>query len=297
MAGPVTDAHRIIYRDQTTLAIQERFRQFDDFFTYLDGMAGKQVQVTDIIGPTAARRNAPEGGDTPDIEGTHEPVWVRPERIDWGRLIRKEDQIKALTDFKSEYVQGGASAYVREHNAILASALFGPRLIGNEVPVSTAWAGRTVPVDLVAPATPAGMSVRKILNGIQLMETDDITIEEESLALAMTAVENEQLYTDVTYVSKDYRSEAQLDDLSKRVKAIFGIPIITTKRLGLYDANTYQAGLFCKSGMHWGPFMPMDIKSAQNPSKQFREHVYIEGWEAATRSEDYKVVKILNKKG
>ncbi len=49
--------------------------------------------------------------------------------------------------------------------------------------------------------------------------------------------------------------------------------------------------------MYWGPFMPMDIKSAQNASKQFREHVYIEGWEAATRCEDNKVVKILNKKG
>ncbi|KQW22145.1 hypothetical protein ASC80_01740 [Afipia sp. Root123D2] len=297
MAGPVTDAHRIIYRDQTQLAIQERHRQFDDFFTYIDGMSGKQVQVTDIIGTTEARVDAPEGGDTPDIESTHEPVWVKPKRIDWGKLIRKEDQIKALTDFKSEYVQGGASAYVRAHNQILAGSIFGPRLIGNEVPSSSAWAGRTVPVDLVASGTAAGMSVRKILNGMQLMETDDVTLEEENLALAMTAVENEQLWGDVTFVSKDYRAEAQLDDMTKRVKAIFGIPIVITKRLGLYDVNTYQASLFCKSAMHWGPFMPMDIKSAQNASKQFREHVYIEGWEAATRSEDYKVVKILNKKG
>ncbi len=231
MAGQVADTHRLIYRDQTTLAIQERYRQFDDFFSYIDSMSGKQVQVTDIIGTTQARRNAPEGGDTPDIESTHEPVWVRPERIDWGKLIRKEDKIKALTDFKSEYIQGGASAYVREHNGILASAIFGPRLIGNEVPVLSAWAGRTVPVDLGAPGTPGPMSVKKILNAIQLMETDDVIIEEENLAIAMTSVENEQLWGDLTHVSKDYRSKAQLDDMSQRVRTIFDIPVITTKRM------------------------------------------------------------------
>jgi hypothetical protein len=296
MAGPVTDAHRIIYRDQVQQAIQEKNRQFDDYFNYLDGVSGKQLMVTDIIGTMEARIDAPEGGDTPDIETTHEPVWVRPRRIDWGKLIKKEDQIKALTDFKSEYVQAGANAYVRAHNTLLAGAIFGPRLIGNEVPSTAPWAGRTVPVDLGSTGTPNNMSVKKILNAIQVMETDDVVIEEESLAIAMTSVENEQLWNDLTHVSKDYRAKAQLDDMAQRVRTIFDIPVIITKRLGLYDASTYQAGLFCKSAMHWGPAMPMTIQSAPNPAKQYREHPYIEGWEVATRSEDYKVVKILNKK-
>lgn len=296
MAGQVTDAHRIIYRDQVQQAIQERKRQFDDFFSYLDGVSGKQLMVTDIIGTTEARIDAPEGGDTPDIETTHEPVWVRPRRIDWGKLIKKEDQIKALTDFKSEYVQAGANAYVRAHNALLAGAIFGPRLIGNEVPSVAPWSGRTVPVDLGSTGTANGMSVKKILNGIQLMETDDVTIEEESLAIAMTSVENEQLWNDLTHVSRDYRKKAQLDDMEQRVRTIFDIPVIITKRLGMYDAGTFQSALFCKSAMHWGPAMPMTIQSAPNPSKQYREHPYIEGWEVATRSEDYKVVKFLNKK-
>lgn len=295
MSGPVTDVHRIMYRDNVMLALQEKRRQFDDYFTYLDNLSGKQVMVTDIIGTSEARVDAPEGGDTPDIETNHEPVWVKPTRIDWGKIIKKEDQIKALTDFKSEYVQAGANAYIRRHNGILAAALFGPRLIGNEVPVSTAWAGRTVPVDLVAPGTPAGMSVKKILNAMRLMENDEVVVEDEDLALALDPLEVEQLWNDLTFVSKDYRKEAQLDDMNKRVQAIFGIPVVTTKRIADYDANTSTAALWAKSGMHWGPFMPMDIKSSQNPAKQYREHPYIEGWEGATRSEDYKVVKILNK--
>lgn len=293
--GPVTDTHRIMYRDNVMQALQERRRQFDDYFMYLDNLSGKQVSITDILGPMEAIVDAPEGGDTPDVEASHEPVWVRPRRIHWGKIVRKEDQIKALTDYKSEYVQGGVNAYVRSHNGILAASLFGPRLIGPEVPVSSNWNGRTVPVDYGNTGTPQPMSVKKILAGLRMMEMDDIVVEEEDLALALDPLENEQLWNDITYVSKDYRRESQLDDMSKRVQSILGIPVVPTKRLADYDGNTSTAALWCKSGMHWGSFMAMDIKSQQNPAKQYREHPYLEAWEGATRSEDAKVVKILNK--
>lgn len=294
MAGNVTDAHRITYRENVMLALQEKKDQFSDTFSYLDGVAGKQMQVTDLVGTIEARLDAPEGGDTPDLEGTHEPVWARPRRIDWGKVIKKDDQIKALTDFKSEYVQAGVNGVIRKKNVLLASAIFGPRLIGNEVPVSTAWSGRTVAVDLVAPATPAGMSVRKILRAMRYMEDDDIDVEMEQLTLALDPQENEELYQDITFTSTDYRSKSVMED--KRVKSILGIPIITTKRLSDYDGSTSTAALYAKSGMAWGPATPVEIKSSPNPAKQYREHPYIEHWIAATRVEDAKAVKILNKK-
>ena len=297
MAGPVTDAHRVTYQENVALALQERKAQFDIAFTYTSQVSGKQVQVVDIIGASEARLDAAEGGDTPDIDANHEPVWMRPRRIDWGKVIRIEDAIKALTDFKSPYVQGGSRGVVRKKNQILAEAIFGPRLIGNEVPVSTPWAGRTVPVDLGSTGTPNGMSVKKILNGMRLMEEDEVVIEEEEPYLALDPEEVESLWNDLTFVSKDYREQAQMDDINKRVMAIFGIPIIPTKRIADADATTSTAGFFLKSGMHWGDAMPMTIKSAPNPAKQYREHPYIEQWLAATRSEDAKAVKILNKKG
>lgn len=295
MAGPVTDTHRIMYRDNVIQALQEKRRQFDDHFTYLDSLSGKQVSVTNIMGPMDARIDAPEGGDTPDVDASHEPVWIRPRRIDWGKIIKKEDQIKALTDYKSEYVQGGVNAYVRSHNGILAASLFGPRLIGNEVPASSNWNGRTVAVDYGTTGTPSGMKVSKILGALRCMEMDEVDVEEENLALALDPLENEQLWNDITFVSKDYRKESQLDDMAKRVQAIFGIPIVSTKKLADYDGNTSTAALWAKSGMHWGPFSAMEIKSQQNPNRQYREHPYLEAWEGATRSEDAKVVKILNK--
>jgi len=294
MAGPVTDAHRIMFRENITLALQESKDQFSDSFTYIGGVSGKQMQVTDIIGTIEARRNAPEGGDTPDLEGTHEPVWVRPERVDAGKLLKVEDAIKALTDFKSPYIQSMVNGVVRVKNIILAGALFGPRLIGNEVPVSTPWAGDTVPADLEQQGTSSRMSVRKILNGLRLFEDADVDPEMERITIAMSPQANEELYNDITFTSKDYRNKAVMEE--KRVKEILGMPIKITKRIGQYDANTLQSAMYCQSGMHWGPAMPLTVKSQPNPAKEYREHPYIELWLAATRSEDKKVIKILSKK-
>jgi hypothetical protein len=291
--GPVTDTHRITYKENVALAIQEKRAVFEAGFDYTSGISGKQTQVLNVIGKSEARVDAPEGGDTPDIDSQHEPIWVRPTRLDWGKVLRKEDSIKALTDYKSEYVQVGASAMTRGKNAIMAAAVFGPKLIGNEVPSSTAWAGRTVAIDVGGTGS-TGFNVKKILRGIQLMETDDVEVNEEQLVIGADPVEIEQLWGDITFVSKDYRKDAQLDDMNKRVMAIFGIPIITTKRFADAAANQSVAGLWCKSAMKWGDAMPLDINSAPNPQKQFREQVYMENWIAATRTFDAKAVKILN---
>lgn len=293
MAGPVTDAHRITYRENVQLALQERKAQFESAFSYTSGVNGKQMQITDLIGKSEARVDAPEGGDTPDISATHEPVWARPRRIDWGKVITKEDAIKALTDFKSPYVQGGVNGVIRAKNAIMAGAVFGPRLIGNEVPVSTAWAGNTVAAS-VGGTGATGMNVKKILRAINYAETAEIVFEEEDWYLGLDPQEMEDLYGDLTYISKDYREQAQIDDKQKRVTAIFGIPIIPTKRFADSAANTSVAALWAKSGLWWGEAMPLTVTSAPNPAKQYREHPYIETWIAATRTEDAKAIKILN---
>lgn len=290
--GPDLDAHRITYRENVLLAVQEQKDQFGDAFSYIEKVSGKQLQIVDLIGEMEAREDAPEGGDTPDIEASHEPVWVRPKRLDWGKIIKQEDIIKALTSFQSEYVQGGVKAITRKKNRILANSIFGARLIGNEVPVSTAWAGKTVPVDFGSAGTPNRMSVAKVNNAIRLMEDDHVDIDMEELYLVMNPQQNEELYTDITFTSKDYRDKAVMEE--RRVKSIMGIPILSSKNVP-NTGTDYTGGLFAKSGVHWGPAMPLTVKSAPNPAKQYREHPYIEHWLAATRSDDKKAVKILSK--
>jgi len=295
--GPVTDTHRVTYEENFKLALQEGKPQFDDTFEYTSQVKGKQVQVTDIIGTSEARIDAPEGGPTPNMASQHEPVWMRPRRVDWGKLLSVEDYIKSTNNFRSSYIMTGTKAMTRARNSILASAVFGPRLIGNEVPTSSPWNGDTVAVDVGADAA-TGMNVKKILRALRLLEEAEITPEEEQLYLGLDPEEVEGLYYDLTYVSKDYRDRAQLEDMTRRVTAIFGIPIVPTKRFSPVDPDgtTSVAALWCKSGMYWGEAMALDLKSAPAVGQQFREQVYAEQWFAATRTEDKKVIKILNKK-
>lgn len=294
MAGPTTDTYKIIYRDNLQLVVQEKTAQFDNAFEYTGQVKGKQVQVTDLVGKIEARIDAPDGGDTPDIHPNHEPVWMRPRRIDVGTLLRKEDDIKAATSYQSTYVRAHGAGIIRARNAILASALFGPRLIGNEVPVSTAWAGREVAITVGGAGPSVGMNVKKILQAIKYAEDDEISFEDEMAFLALDPQEVLDLYNDLTYISKDYRDRAQLDDKTKRVTAIFDIPIIPTKRIADKAANQSTAAFWFKSGMYWGEAMPLSTDVGERPDKQFRTQLYAETWLAATRLEDAKAIKIIN---
>ena len=293
--GPVTDTHRVTYRENVIMAVQEKKAQFDNAFMFDPSLNGEIMQMVDILGAMEAIIDGPRGGDTPDVEASHEPVCCVPRHIEWGKLIEKEDQIKALTDYKSPYVKAGASTLVRGRNVIMAAALFGVRIIGKQGATSnSAWAGQTVAVTVGSSdsATDVGMNVAKRLDGFMHFENSDIDLDEEEVHLALDPTENRQLYDDIIFVSKDYRDKAVIEE--KRVKSILGIPIHTTKRVA-NTASTSTAALWCKSGMAWGRFAPLDVRSAPNPAKKFREQCYMEEWLGATRLEDEKVVKILNK--
>lgn len=300
MAGPVTDVHRSVYRDNVIQAVQETKAKFEDAFMFDPSLKGEQAQVVDIVGATEARENAPEGGDTPNIVGTHEPVWCNPTRLDWGRLIEKGDAIRTLTDYTSSYVQGGAAAMVRKQNAVMARAIFGDRRIGKQGVTTSSYVAtnRTVAKTVGDPsAGNTGMNVKKILRAIRYLEDFEIDADEEDLFCTVDSVEMEELYGDVTFTSKDYREKSVIDQ-DRRVRKIMNVNIIQSNRLSVYDAaeasNTSVASLHCKRGMYWGEFSPLDAWSRPNTAKQGREQCYMERYIGATRTQDELVVKILN---
>jgi len=109
----VTAAHRLAYKENVQLAVQQKRSRFENYFTYQGNLTGRQMRVLELIGTTEARVDAERGGDTPHIEARIEDVWLRPRRLDWGRLIEKEDTIKAAIDYSSVSVQDGAAAIAR----------------------------------------------------------------------------------------------------------------------------------------------------------------------------------------
>lgn len=301
--GPITDAHKLTYVANVQLAIQQRRSRLDMAFTYQDGLSGRQMSLLELIGSTTAVVDLGRKADTPDIDNNIEPVWIRPRQLAWGKLIEKEDAIKALTNYQSPFVTAGAAAMVRGKDVILAGSIFANRIIGQDGTTSSAWSGRTVAVGVGYTATDdttaTGMNVRKLLRGRRYMQADQVETGDEELFFTGNAQAIEELFRDITYISRDYRSSKPLETPDEEQR-ILNIHILRANDgaagLADYDGSTYTSALFCKSGMYWGEFDPLEIRVPERPDKMMRPHPQMEQWLGATRTEDYKVVKILNKK-
>lgn len=299
--GPITDAHKLTYNANVQLAVQQKTSKFDMAFTYATGLSGRTAQLLELIGETTAVVDLGRKADTPDIDNSIEPVWVIPRQLAWGKLIEKEDHIKALTDYQSPFVQAGAKAMVRGKDVILSQAIFASRKIGQDGGSTSAWAGSTVGVGVGYSATDdttaTGMNVKKILRARRYLAANQVDIGDEELFLSLNAQGIEELFRDLTFISSDYRDRKVLD-APERLD-ILNVTVMPANdgnaAFANYDGSTYTAALWAKSGMHWGEFDPLSTAVPLRADKMNRPHPMMEQWLGATRSEDKKVVKILNK--
>jgi len=313
MAGPVSDTFKLQYSRLVLLAVQQRKSRFEEHFSYAPDLQGRQKMILDLVEPTTAIVNGIRGGDTPNIDANHEPVWVQPTQIEWGKLIEKEDYIKALTDYESPYVQGGAAAIVRGRDLVFATALLGNRIIGLDGTTSQAYSttfvnqaggtsNRYVPntVGSADGATSTGMNVRKLNRAKRIMKQQYVETDYEEFTCVLNAQGDEELFNDIITINTDYRKMAVLDEQAKEVHRVAAVDIVTYEAVPTVPAvpndtgSDYIGVMWCKSGMHYGDFDPLQSFADPSPGKKFRIQTYMENWFGATRSEDAKVVQIGN---
>ncbi|EKS26517.1 phage capsid protein [Afipia felis] len=298
--GPVTDAHKIEYSRNVQLAVQQKKSRFEQGFTYHGDWKGREMIFEELIGPTSAIIDGNRGGDTPNIDANIEPVGVVPRQIEWGKLIEKEDAIKALTDYQSPFVQNGAAAIVRGRDQIFANAIFANRLIGQDGATSQAWdSTNKVVAQTVGSAdgnTDTGMNLRKVQRGKRLLRAQYVDLDMEDLWGVLNAQEMEELYNDLLTINTDTAKMAFVDHDLRLVHNVAGVNFVQFEGKADYDSTHYASAMWCKSGMHYGDFSPLHTSAEPNPAKKYRLHPYIENWFGASRSEDAKVIKLINKK-
>lgn len=309
MAGPVSDTYKLQYSRLVLNAVQQRKSRFEMGFSYAPDLQGRQKMILDLVEPTTAIVGGIRGGDTPNIDANHEPVWVQPLQIEWGKQIEKEDYIKALTDYESPYVQGGAMAIVRGRDVVFASAILGNRIIGLDGTTVQAWgntfiaqngaqANRYVANSVGSDdgATAVGMNVRKINRGKRIFEQQYVELDYEEIWGVLNAQGIEELYNDIVTINTDFKKMAVLDDQTKTVKRVAGVNFVSYENMPAIvgDNADYQGALWVKSGMWYGDFDPLTTYVEPNPAKKYRLHPYMENWWGSTRSEDAKVVQLIN---
>jgi hypothetical protein len=295
--GPVTDEHKLTYKANFELVVQQKTSRFEQAFTYQSDLKGRQAQIIDLIGTTTAIIDGNRGGDTPNIDNQTEPVWAVPHQIEWGKLIEKEDAIKALTDFQSPFVQAGGAAIVRGRDSVFASAIFADRKIGQDGSSTSSYdATAKVVADSVGSTAATGMNLAKIQRTKRYLRAFQVDLDMEDLWGVLNAQEMEELYNDIIAASTTPQGKmAVLDADKKAVHSVSGVSFVNYESMTNYDGSTYTAAIWCKSGMHYGDFSPLETRAEPNPAKKFRIQCYAENWWGSTRSEDKKVIKVLNK--
>lgn len=297
--SPITDAQRVGYQENVTLALQQKRSRYRDYFTYQPNLKGRVALAIELIGSEEAIIDGARGGDTPAIEGSLEDTWMKPRQLEWGKLVEKEDQVKNMTDYTSTYVQTGAAAIARGEDSILRQSFFGPRLIGQDGTSSEALAltadFNLVPINYVAngAAANSGITIEKLNYGLTLLAQNEVDMERDSIAMAIGAKQENQLYNLLQYTSKDYRDKAVLDTERQRVASFGPITFVRDQKLPTNGtAKQRRCPLWVKSGMHYAEFDPLETNIDRNPQKKFRVQAYMEEWFGATRGENGKVIYI-----
>lgn len=295
--GPVTDGHKLTYKENVMLAVQQKKSKFEQAFTYQNDLKGRIACMLELIGATTAIIDGNRGGDTPNIDNQIEPVWVTPHQIEWGKLIEKEDAIKALTDYQSPFVQAGAAAIVRGRDSVFASAIFGDRKIGQDGTTVSSYDTTNKVVAVGVGSTAAtGMNLAKISRAKRYLLAAQVDLDMEDLWGVLNAQEQEELYNDIlANATMPDAKKAVVDASMKQVVSVGGVKFVNYESMSNYDGSTYTAAIWCKSGMHYGDFDPLQTRAEPNPAKKYRVHPYMENWWGASRSEDVKVIKVLNK--
>ncbi len=293
--GDVRSQAQTHYSNNIQFALSRLPAPIEQSFSPITNLKGKEMQVVELIGRSKARRNAPANAPTPNILAQHTGIFVSPQRIDWGRTIPKEIEIMNAVDHKSTYVQEGAGAVREGIEDICLEAIYGPRYVKNTedgAPGAVVYdTANRIAVDYEVASTNTNLTVRKLAAGIRKLIQNGVNVDMEDVYLLHTGAQNEALYKELQVTSKDFRSKAQIEE--KRVTHFMGISLISCEALPFLSTNLRRCPLYCKSGMHAGPAMPMSTEVEKNPAMQYQWHPYIEAWHAATRSEDGKVIDIV----
>lgn len=287
--GEIEAVFKTAYSNNVLMAVQDMKNNLEETASFIADVSGKDYQAVELLGSEEAFLDYPEEADTPHVPSRHLGIFVRPRRINWGKLVKNSISLKALTDPTSAYVKNGVNAHLRRRKEIFVNAIFGARLIKTtEDGLPTPVPFDTTNQRIVSGGT--GLTVPKFLAAMEKFMSNQIDPSEEEITALITSKENTSLFNGLQVTSKDYRDKAVFED--KRVMSFMGVKIVHYERLPLLGAER-RVPFYCKSGMHFGNPVPIRTSLERRADKQNQVHPYMEEYYCATRSEDEKVVEVL----
>ncbi len=296
MAQQVTTAHKVTYRDNMKLRLQQKMPKLLRATTEMD-VTGAMAQLDDLLGQVAPNYITTRHGDTLYNDTPHDRRWIaQPPAATFAELVDNHDKLATGIDLTGGYVKVGAATLNRAVDDAIIGGIFGNAQTGEKGTILTPFdASNVVSVNVGGAAS--GMNIAKIRAAWEILTRNFVDLDDDELWLALPAAGIADLLGETQVTSKDFASyggEIRDGKLGK----LFGFNIVQLELGNAMFSNTAltvtgggyrKAPFWAKSGVITAFWERMFTEVEQLPTKNYSTQVYARRQVAATRSEEGKV--------
>lgn len=259
---------------------------------------GDGAEAVKQLGQTEAEDTNTRNGDTPIMTTPRTQRWVYPVKTHWGDLFDAADLLKQMVDPTSPIAINAAIAMGRAVDAKrIIPALFADARTGIEGIDVTSFpndGSQDVNIQIGSDdgLTDTGMNVKKLVALWEGLQANDVDLDVEEITVVLGAKQAGELFNDVMYVSKDYRSSAVIE--GGKLTGLLGFNITSSTKLAKIG-NNRQCAAYAKSGMYLGKWKDLTTKTGEDSTKQFNQRLYLWQMMGVTRLDEKKVFRLACK--
>lgn len=226
--------------------------------------------------------------------------WVSPVASDLQQLLDTFDKLKLLLDPTSTYVQNATAAANRRKDRHIITGFFADALIGvNGGSTETFGTGLTTAagqnVSVGVGGSASGLNVAKVKESKRRFMECDLDLEAETLYIAVTANEHDDLLNEIQVISTEFNEKPVL--VEGKITRWLGYNFVHTQLLGTGtdDAagTSTMVPAWAKSGMYYGNWQSQVTDISQRKDlRGLPWQAYIMMTGGATRIEKERVQRI-----
>lgn len=207
---------------------------------------------------------------------------------DAGTLIHDIEKLKMLVDPTNDYVVKMMNAHGKNYDQVILNALIGTAATGKDGAGSQAFDS----AQQIAHGS-VGLTVDKLLQGLRILESNDVDMDANNVYLIVNARGKEDLLADTKFISHDFQNEKALS--GKMLPSFRGIQIVHSERLPAQTAGSVYRAILCTDNsikVAKGMDPVVDITQRKD-LKNLPYQVYTQQMFGAVRMEEGLVVDIL----
>jgi hypothetical protein len=217
--------------------------------------------------------------------------WVLPTDKELPQLFDSFDQLRIISDPKSQYAANAANAVARFYDRLIIAAALGTSVTGKTGTGTEAFDTTNFSVAAnFGAAAATGLTVAKLIEAKKKMEAAFVDMD-EPLSLVISAAQHANLLNEAQVTSRDFNDKPIL--VNGRVAYFMGFNIVTSEYLTKVGADRYNFA-FAKSGLYLGTWADMqsDVSIRKDLTGLPWQH-YVKATAGATRLEQGKIIRIL----